>query len=161
MKRKTISRVYAKFQKRDRYGRFVKESKTEKTVKIDRAINYLTEESASEYIDEIKTLTRKRKKIVKQTSKEEIEPNEEWEYFIGASYKSNRGTSHDFTCEFKVTSDKKLSDEEIAERINQNIDQIDSTLGTVVSNCSFRIKNSEKRETNVPQNSVKLGKIRS
>lgn len=159
---KKINKVYAKFQKRDSHGRFVKESNSEKINKVERAISYLSTESTIKNQDIIKHLKKRKSRFVKKTEKiEEPEKSYEWEYFIGADYDSPRGSGHDFNCEFKVLSDKPLSDDELTERCKDGIDNIDSTLTTVVNNCSFKIKNYEKRESNVPSNKIQLGKIRS
>lgn len=156
---KKLQQTYAKFQKRDNLGRFVKEIEDEKVHKIERVISYLSTESLAQNQDDITRLLRKKREI--REIAEPDEPETEYEYFIGVNYKSPRGHAHDFNCEFIVTSDTKLSVDGLAERIKDGTDAVDSNITTVVNNSTFILRNTETSVKDVPQNQIKIGRVRN
>lgn len=156
---KKIKKLMASLQARDKKGRWIKETKIQKSNRIRKAITILSDEGLAKNQDEIKRLEKIQHK--KPILIEEEEGYEEWEYFVGLDYDSDRGSNHDFKIEIKVKSDRELSVQELADLIIESSDNFQGgSCTSVIASGKFTIKTKEKNMVrNVPSNKVTFGKI--
>ena len=137
-KTRKILSLYAKHQKRNEKGQFIKETLKDKekkyeSVEIEMKKKPRIFKPYIERIEEKKKEIKEKIEVIPEKKKHKI-----YKYFIGATYdKRGKKGEHPFHMEFKVDSPKPLSIAELEDIIIREVEQEDDKLAMAVRNCKF------------------------